>query len=140
MLRFFAILFLSIYGQIVFAQAGYFNDGAPFQNHYVTDNSCAAAMKNSLLNTNGFQIIACSSDPIGVGTTLVWYSPSTNQFQTPKVVEITATSASTSTCTAPPIDYVYAGKVWALAFSTVLFLWFSSTGIGVVLSLIKGRR
>ena len=108
----------------------------------LTDSSCSAVKAASQSYGYGFTVTACSSDPVVVGTTLTWYSSSFGSA-TWNVATITATppiTTSTATCLAPPIDYVYAGKVWALAFSTVLFLWFSSTGIGAVLGVIKGRR
>ncbi len=36
-----------------------------------------------------------------------------------------------------PFDYVYAGGLWALAFSTVVGLYFVSHGIGLVLGMIR---
>lgn len=108
----------------------------------LTDSSCSAVKAASQSYGYGFTVTACSVDPVVVGATLTWYSSSFGSASW-TVATITSTppaSTTASSCVAPPIDYVYAGKVWALAFSTVLFLWFTSTGIGAVLGMIKGRR
>ncbi|GAC1611296.1 MAG: hypothetical protein NVS3B3_22120 [Aquirhabdus sp.] len=36
-----------------------------------------------------------------------------------------------------PFDYVYAGGLWSLAFSTVVGLYFVSHGIGLALGMIR---
>jgi hypothetical protein len=36
-----------------------------------------------------------------------------------------------------PFDYVYAGGLWALAFTLVVSLYFASHGIGLVLGMIR---
>ena len=36
-----------------------------------------------------------------------------------------------------PPDYSQLGEVWGLAFSSVLFLWLFSHGIGYVLKMVK---
>ncbi|MEI6628324.1 MAG: hypothetical protein WCN27_02840 [Alphaproteobacteria bacterium] len=108
----------------------------------LANSSCSAVEAASQSYGYGFTVTACSSDPVIVGSTLTWFSSAFGSA-TWTVATITATppaNPSSGTCVAPPIDYVYASQVWALAFSTVIFLWFVSTQIGVVLGLIRGRR
>ena len=37
----------------------------------------------------------------------------------------------------PDLDYSELSQVWAVAFTTVLFLWLFSHGIGQILKLVK---
>jgi hypothetical protein len=109
----------------------------------LTDSSCSAVKAASQSYGYGFTVSACSSDPVIVGSNLTWYSSAFGTTATWTVATITATppaSTPTGSCVAPPIDYAYAGQVWALAFSSVIFLWLFSTQIGVVLGFIRGRR
>lgn len=108
----------------------------------LTDSSCSAVKAASQSYGYGFTVTACSVDPVVVGATLTWFSSSFGSA-TWTVATITATppaSTSSGSCVAPPIDYAYAGQVWSLAFSSVIFLWLFSTQIGVVLGFIRGRR
>lgn len=107
----------------------------------LTDSSCSAVKAASQSYGYGFTVTACSVDPVVVGATLTWFSSSFGSA-TWTVATITATppaSTSSGSCVAPPIDYAYAGQVWSLAFSSVIFLWLFSTQIGVVLGFIRGR-
>lgn len=109
----------------------------------LTDSSCSAVKTASQSYGYGFTVSACSSDPVIVGSNLTWYSSAFGTTATWTVATITATPPATTpsgSCVAPPIDYAYAGQVWALAFSSVIFLWLFSTQIGVVLGFIRGRR
>jgi hypothetical protein len=107
----------------------------------LTDSSCSAVKAASQSYGYGFTVTACSVDPVVVGATLTWYSSSFGSATwTVATITATALASSITSCVAPPIDYSYASKVWALAFSSVIFLWFSSTGIGAVLNMIRGRR
>jgi hypothetical protein len=75
---------------------------------------------------NGVQQSVCPK----VGTQ--FYQPTTVQAYLLDPAQQTNIEAAVG-----PFDYTYAGGLWALAFSTVVGLYFASHGIGLVLGMIR---
>lgn len=127
------------------AVAGTITSGSNVLN--VIDNSCKAAQAASVGWAGQYTITSCSSDPIVVGTTLVWTSPIYYGSHSWIVTSITATAGSTTpttstttnstACIYEPLDPQEAGAFFAFAFTSTLLLYFVAFGAGRVLKAIK---